>query len=88
MLMGTLKETLIFLRDDETCFYRYEIYKNERRGGHFAIIYRQKTSAANDDVHRVWEIANPLLTLKSNYIPNARVECESHWKAQYRVEVE
>ncbi len=73
MLMGTLKETLIFQHDDGADFHRYEIYKNELRGGYMAIVYVSKKSIANSQNMSMWEIASPFFRLKSNYLPNARV---------------
>ncbi|MCG8154782.1 hypothetical protein JMY81_03390 [Brenneria goodwinii] len=85
MLMGTLKETLIFVQDDGTGCHRYEIYKSDHQGGYFAVIYVQKTVLLDDVTVVTWVIDNPHWHMKSHYIPNARMECESHWKATYRI---
>ncbi|WP_121576693.1 hypothetical protein [Brenneria alni] len=50
MLMGTLKETLIFVQDGHAGLHRYEIYKSDLKGGYFAVIYFQKTVFFNDAV--------------------------------------
>lgn len=84
MLMGTLKETLIFVQDGHAGLHRYEIYKSDLKGGYFAVIYFQKTVFFNDAVMIIWAIDNPCWRLKSHYIPNARMECEAHWKEIYR----
>ncbi|MBJ7221144.1 MULTISPECIES: hypothetical protein [unclassified Brenneria] len=84
MLMGTLKETLVFVQDDNVGLHRYEIYKSDHKAGYFVVIYVQKTIFFNDTAVTTWVIDNPHWCLKSHYIPNARMECEVHWKETYR----
>ncbi|QZN94268.1 hypothetical protein [Symbiopectobacterium purcellii] len=79
MLLGILKETLIFQHRDNNRFYRYEILKNEHRGGYFAIIYLSEAHTQQSKKTSGWEIIAPFMQLKSNYLPNARVECELHF---------
>ncbi|PWC11528.1 hypothetical protein [Brenneria corticis] len=83
MLMGTLKETLVFVQDDDGRLHRYEIYKSDHKGGYFAVIYTQQTVFSHDVAVVTWVIDNPYWHLKSHYIPNARMECEAHWKETY-----
>ncbi|KAA9001181.1 hypothetical protein FJU30_08015 [Affinibrenneria salicis] len=85
MLVGTLKETLIFEKnDDKGASYRYEIYKNEQKSGYFAVIYQQKSIVLNNQSLLVWAIAESHWRLKAGYIPNARMECQSHWKVTFQ----
>ncbi|WP_409307145.1 hypothetical protein [Pectobacterium sp. B1J-3] len=84
MLMGTLKETLVFIQDNDVASHRYEIYKNDSKGGFFAIIYAQKYITSHDSRFISWIVENPCYQLKSHYIPNARMECDIHWKENYR----
>lgn len=83
MLMGTLKETLVFKQNDNVGSHRYEIYKNDSKGGYFAVIYMQKNIVADGSFFITWVIENSHHDLRSHYIPNARMECESHWKENY-----
>ncbi|MEC5319719.1 hypothetical protein VSX61_12365 [Brenneria populi subsp. brevivirga] len=85
MLMGTLKETLIFVQDDGIGRHRYEIYKSDHQSGYFAVIYIQKSILLNDATVVIWDINNSCWRMKSHYIPNARMECENHWKETYRI---
>ncbi|WJV52133.1 hypothetical protein PCO82_08630 [Pectobacteriaceae bacterium CE90] len=82
MLMGTLKETLLFGATGQAGVHRYEIYKHEMKGGYFAIIYVQKTIAVHDNSIMMWVMENSYLPLKSNFVPNARMECEVHWQEE------
>lgn len=88
MLMGTLKETLIYRHDEDACFYRYEIYKSELRGGYFAMVYVFNKTVLNNDAIPVWQILFPSIPLKSNYLPNAKIECTQHFNIQYKISVE
>lgn len=76
MLLGILKETLIFQHQDSNRFYRYEIYKNERRGGYFTVIYLSDGRSSQSRKIPYWEIIAPSILLKLTYLLNARVECE------------
>ncbi|MEH2920872.1 hypothetical protein ACFFL1_09255 [Samsonia erythrinae] len=82
--MGTLKETLIFAQGDNTHLHRYEIYKSQHNAGYFAVIYTQKTFFSGDEAIMAWTISEPYHGLTSRYIPNARIECENHWREAYR----
>lgn len=83
MVRGTLKETLIFLQDNTSESHRYEIYKSESKDGYFIVIYTQRNIIYDGSSLVIWIIDNPHYCLKSHYIPNARMECESHWKENY-----
>ncbi len=87
MLLGILKETLLFQHQDSNRFYRYEIYKNERRGGYFTIIYLSGSCINQNDKITSWEMISPFMLLKSNYLPNARVECELHFNETHKTTV-
>ncbi|MCW2474317.1 hypothetical protein [Candidatus Symbiopectobacterium sp. NZEC151] len=87
MLLGILKETLIFQHQDDNLFYRYEIFKNERRGGYFAVIYLSDIRVDQGEKIPDWEITVPFKLLKSNYLPNARVECELHFNEMHKTAV-
>ncbi|PWC14215.1 hypothetical protein B4923_04715 [Brenneria roseae subsp. americana] len=84
MSMGTLKETLVFMQDNGVGSHRYEIYKSDSKGGYFAVIYIQKHIISDGSTFVTWIIDNSCYCLRSHYIPNARIECESHWKENYR----
>ncbi|MBG6244552.1 hypothetical protein CS369_06670 [Candidatus Symbiopectobacterium sp. 'North America'] len=87
MLLGILKETFIFQHQDDNLFYRYEILKNEDRGGYFVIIYLSDSRIHQSDKIPGWEIIIPFMQLKSNYLPNARVECELHFNETHKTAV-
>lgn len=80
MPTGTLKETLLFGDDIGAVSHRYEIYKADSRGGFFAMIYALKPLRMEHHVVMAWDIEESCLPLRSSYIPNARMECEAHWK--------
>ncbi|MFT8211275.1 MAG: hypothetical protein ACMZI0_13145 [Symbiopectobacterium sp.] len=84
MLLGILKETLIFQHQDDSRFYRYEIFKNEHWGGYFSIVYFSDNSTNQNKKTPSWEMIIPFVMLKSNYLPNARVECELHFNEMHK----
>lgn len=88
MLMGTLKETLIFRHGDDANFYRYEIYKHEQRGGYFAMVYVSHHAAANGSAISAWRILMPTVLLTAHYLPNAKIECARHFNEQYKMSTE
>lgn len=88
MLMGTLKETLIYQRDEDPRYYRYEIYKSEQRGGYFAMVYVFNKPPVSNTTIPEWQILFPMIILKSNYLPNAKIECTQHFNEQYKIAVE
>lgn len=79
MLLGTLKETLIFQHQDDSLLYRYEIFKNERHGGYFSIVYVSDVNTHENKKSTSWVMVIPFIILKSNYLPNARIECDAHF---------
>lgn len=87
MLLGILKETLVFQHQDADLFYRYEIFKNERRGGYFAIVYLSDSRINQSEKIPYWKIIVPFIILKSTYLPNARVECELHFNEMHKTAV-
>ncbi|OSM99422.1 hypothetical protein [Lonsdalea populi] len=84
MPTGTLKETLLFGDDIGAVSHRYEIYKSDSQGGYFAMIYTLKSLRAEHHVIMAWNMEETRLPLRSSYIPNARMECEAHWKKSFR----
>ncbi|OSN03773.1 hypothetical protein AU511_14185 [Lonsdalea iberica] len=80
MPMATLKETLLFGEDAGAASHRYEIYKSDSQGGYFAMIYSLKPLRMEHHVFLAWSIEDTCLALRASYIPNARMECEAHWK--------
>lgn len=80
MPTATLKETLLFGEDAGAASHRYEIYKSDSRGGFFAMIYALKPLRMEHNVFLAWSIEDSCLALRASYIPNARMECEAHWK--------
>lgn len=80
MHMSTLKETLLFGDVSGEPRHRYEIYKHEGKGGYFAMVYSlQPTVVQGNDLH-AWTLDIPCLPLRSSYVPNARMECQTHWR--------
>ncbi|MFP1741884.1 hypothetical protein ACLEE6_03470 [Lonsdalea quercina] len=85
MPLGTLKETLLFGEDAGAASHRYEIYKSDSRGGFFAMIYTLKLLRIDHQVFLAWNIEETCLPLRASYIPNARMECEAHWKNTFEL---
>ncbi|MFP1907774.1 hypothetical protein [Lonsdalea quercina] len=85
MPLGTLKETLLFGGDAGAASHRYEIYKSDSRGGFFAMIYTLKSLRIDHQVFLAWNIEETCLPLRASYIPNARMECEAHWKNTFEL---
>ncbi|MFP1761661.1 hypothetical protein [Lonsdalea quercina] len=85
MPLGTLKETLLFGEDAGAASHRYEIYKSDSRGGFFAVIYTLKSLRVDHQVFLAWNIEETCLPLRASYIPNARMECEAHWKNTFEL---
>ncbi|MBG6248463.1 MULTISPECIES: hypothetical protein [Symbiopectobacterium] len=84
---GYIKRNTHFQHQDDNLFYRYEIIKNEHRGGYFAIIYLSDNRIHQGSKIPSWEITIPFMQLKSNYLPNARVECELHFNETHKIAV-
>ncbi|MGK4328632.1 hypothetical protein [Lonsdalea quercina] len=85
MPLGTLKETLLFGEDAGAASHRYEIYKSNSQGGFFAMIYTLKSLRIDHQVFLAWNIEETCLPLRASYIPNARMECEAHWKNTFEL---
>ncbi|MFP1898143.1 hypothetical protein ACLEDI_05530 [Lonsdalea quercina] len=85
MSFSTLKETLLLGDGAGAASHRYEIYKSDSRGGFFAMIYSLKSLRLEHQVVLAWNIEETCLPLRASYIPNARMECEAHWKNTFEL---